>query len=1082
MKKVLAAVFAASAIAAMGAPSPLWLRNTNISPDGNTVAFTFKGDIYTVPFAGGAATRLTTSEEYDSDPYFSPDGSKIAFTSNRRGSADVYVVDAVGGTPVRLTTHSGNERVRGWLNDSTVIFTADIMPSQVDLNGPFFTQLYTVGLRPGRAPRLLLSLAATALSVSPDGRIIFENKKSYENIWRKHEHSAGTPDIYMYSDGMFTPLQTGSTAMRTPVWTGDSSYVFTAEDEGSLNVYSARVGAPGRTRLTSLTTHPVRSLTATPDGSRMAFSYDGEIYTLVPGSEPQRLDVSITTDDYDADHVRRYVSSGADGMAVSNDGKEVAFTLRGDIYVTSTKYETTRRITNTPGQERSMDFAPGGRALVYDAERDSIWKLYIARIPEGDRGFAYATRIDEELLYSSDKPAQQPEFSPDGKKVAFLEDRTTLRVIDLDSRQVTTALDGRFNYSYADGDITFCWSPDSKWLLIDYIGVGGWNNTDIALVAADGSEVVDLTESGYSDSQPAWALGGKAITYATGKYGYRSHGSWGNEDDIVLMALDGDAWDRFNRSAEEAALAEEDEEDDDEAEEEPAPKKKKKGTAEPEAPAFDLANRRYRTARLTENSAHMGDYYLSADGDALYYLAAAPEGGYKLYKRDIREDETEVLAEGLRGGFVADSLGENLFFLTASGISKVSLDDGSATAVEFDAPYDRHPSLEREYIYNHAAREIKDKFYDPTLHGVDWDGYVEAYRRFLPYINNRADFAVLLSELLGELNASHTGASAYSYGAPMETATLGAWFDPDYEGEGLKVVEVLPRGPLGTRSAAIAAGDVILAIDGDTIGAGADYFPLLDDKAGRRTRLTVRRAAGNVEDITVKPSDDISTDLYRRWVEHNQALVDSLSDGRLAYIHIEGMDSPSFRTAYDELLGRYRNREAAIVDTRFNGGGWLHNDVAILLGGKAYATFAPRGQYVGTEPYSQWTKPSVMLVNEANYSDAYGTPYTYQTLGIGELIGAPVPGTMTAVWWEDQIDPMLVFGIPQVTTLGLDGHPLENRQLIPEVTVYNTPAETVAGNDEQIRAAVARLLERLDAEAAPAAGTSPAPAAEGAPR
>lgn len=1034
-----------------------------MSPDGQQIAFTFKGNIYTVPASGGQARQIT-SQSYNTAPFYSPDGSKIAFTSYRNGSADVFVVNAAGGTPVRLTTHSGTENVRGWLNDSTVIFEADIMPAQNDLNAPFFRQIYTVPTSAGKRPTQLASLPMTALSVRPDGTIVFENKKTYENAWRKHEHSAGTPDIWMRdSAGHYTALQQAPTALRTPVWMGTDRYAFTSEEGGSLNVFSAALGDTTLTALTSFTEHPVRFLTGAADGSKLAFSYDGDIYTLIPGQEPVKVEVQISGDDYDADHVRRYVSSGAQSMAVNRAGDEVAFTVRGDLYVTSVKYETTRRITDTPGQERCMDFGPGGKVLVYDSERDGKWNLYLARISEDDRGFAYAPVVTEELLYSSDKPAQQPVFSPDGKKVAFLEDRSTIRVIDVITGQVNTALDGQYNYSYSDGDISFTWSPDSKWLLTDYIGTGGWNNTDIALVKADGSKVVDLTESGYSDSDPHWVLGGKGITYSTGRFGYKSHGSWGNEEDVMLMVLDAETWDKFNRTEEEAALAEEDE--DDAEEETPAvrPRRRRGAAPEPEPDPFDLDGRRYRTRRLTPRSSHMGDYFLSPEGDKLFYLARATEGGYRLYQHDIREDETSVLAAGLRGGFVPDSVGENLFFITSSGMKKLSLSDGDTEDIEFDAIYDRHPSLEREYIFDHAVSLIKDKFYDSNLHGVDWDAYAEHYRSFLPYINNRPDFAILLSELLGELNASHTGASG-GYSSPgMSTASLGAYFDPEYNGEGLRVLGILPRGPLSTHQAGIVPGDVILAIDGDTIAAGADYFPMLDDKADRRTRLTVRKADGTVKTVTVKPIDDHDPLLYRAWVEHNQALVDSLSGGRLAYIHIEGMDAPSFSTAYDELLGKYRNREAAIVDTRFNGGGWLHNDVALLLSGRAYATFAPRGQYVGTEPYSQWTKPSVMLVNEANYSDAYGTPYTYQTLGIGDLVGAPVPGTMTAVWWESQIDPYLVFGIPQVTTLGLDGKPLENKQLQPEVEVYNTPAEITSGNDLQIQAAVRTLLNKLDA-------------------
>ncbi len=631
-----------------------------------------------------------------------------------------------------------------------------------------------------------------------------------------------------------------------------------------------------------------------------------------------------------------------------------------------------------------------------------------------------------------------------------------------------TALDGKFNYSYSDGDVTFEWSPDSRWFLVDYIGYGGWNNTDIALVSEDGATIVDLTESGYSDSNAKWALDGKAITYQTGRYGMKSHGSWGNQSDIMLMALDGEAWEKFRMTEEETALeekAKEEAEKKDADDKDSNKKKDKKEDAdEAEKLSFDTDNRRYRMSRLTDVSARMGDYYLSPKGDKLYYVALSTEGDANLFQKDLKKDETKVLAGDVNGGFIADKKGENLYVLSGSGIKKIDLSSGSGKAIEFEAPYDRRPASEREYIYNHAWQQVKDKFYDENIHGIDWEAYGENYRRFLPYIDNNADFSILLSELLGELNASHTGSSYYGGGANMSTANLGVFYDANYDGDGLKISEIIPRGPLSTRKAGIEAGDIILSIDGETVSNGKDYFPLLEGKAGRKTRLTVRKASGEEKTVEIKPISQgaLNSLLYQRWVERNEKFVDSISDGRIGYVHIQGMDSPSFRTVYDRLLGKYRNCEAVVVDTRFNGGGWLHNDVAQLLSGKEYVRFAPRGRYIGSEPFSQWTKPSVMLVNEANYSDAHGTPYVYQTLKIGDVVGAPVPGTMTAVWWESQIDPSIIFGIPQVTSLDMNGKPLENKQLTPELIIYNTANDITSGNDAQLRGAVEHLLKKVN--------------------
>ena len=272
---------------------------------------------------------------------------------------------------------------------------------------------------------------------------------------------------------------------------------------------------------------------------------------------------------------------------------------------------------------------------------------------------------------------------------------------------------------------------------------------------------------------------------------------------------------------------------------------------------------------------------------------------------------------------------------------------------------------------------------------------------------------------------------------------------------------VLVNGTVAKASVKVKKGDIITKIAGETIEAGKNYYPLLEGKAGRKTMLEIKRASGKCDTVSVRPlsGGELNELLYQRWVERNEAYVDSISGGRIAYVHVRGMDSPSFRAVYDRLLGKYRNAEAVVVDTRWNGGGWLHNDIAILLSGKKYVDYSPRGQYVGSDPFSQWTKPSVMLTNEANYSDAHGTPYTYKTLKIGKLVGAPIPGTMTAVWWEQQIDPTIVFGIPQVTSLDVNGKPLENQQLNPDIEVYNNPGEELNGIDRQLEAAVKALLK-----------------------
>lgn len=1084
MRKFFCAICAVAltGISSLAAPvqNPLWLRNTAISPDGTTIAFTYRGNVYTVPSTGGKATQLTQGS-YNTSPVWSPDGHSIAFASDREGSLDIFLVDANGGTPVRLTTHSGNETPRAFLDNETIVFSSSAQPSQKSINGNFLGVTQTVSTTPGSRPKMFMSAPAGAVSAN-GRRILYQDRKSYEDTYRKHERSSGTADIWLMTLGddddaanaSFTKLTTFNGHDMNPVWVdGSDNYFYLSEEDGTLNVYSASTSGTDKKQLTHFSGTPVRSLSASSKGDMLAFSHDGEIYTLTPGAEPQKVEVTITTDLYQSPVDRKTLTDEATCVAVSPDGKEIAFVAHGNVYVTSKDYSTTRQITATPEQERIVDFSADGRTLVYDSERDGLWQIFTAKIKNPDEeGFTYATEIVEEPLYSSDKPAFQPAFSPDGTKVGFLEDRTELRVIDLATKAVNTALDGKYNYSYTDGDVEFSWSPDSRWFLTSYIGEGGWNNIDVALVAADGSKVVDLTNSGYSDSNAKWALKGKAMLWNTDKQGYRSHGSWGAESDIYIMFFDGEAYDRFLMTKEDVEVHDKLKDKEKEKAEKSDVKKKGKekgkkddatddeGDKPVEPLVFDLENAPYRVVRLTPSSSHLADFYIDNDGENLYYGADGD-----LWHRTLRDKKkTEMIDKD--GGdvfMVPTRKGDQLILVDLGGnIRMLSIPDDDTKTVDFKAKLDHKAAAEREYIFDHAWRQVKDKFYDANLHGVDWERYRDEYKKFLPHISNNYDFAVLLSEMLGELNASHTGGRYYPDKSAAPTAELGAFFDEQWTGDGLKVTEVIHMSPLASKEANVQPGEIIMAINGDAIKAGADYFPMLEGKAGEKVRLTIAGTDGSTRDIYVKPTFSVSNQLYRRWVEHNRHIVDSISGGKVGYVHVAGMDSRSFRTVYEEMLGLHRNADAIIVDTRYNGGGWLHNDLAVLMAGKEYARFTPRGRYIGSEPFSQWHKSSVMLVNEANYSDGYGAPYAYQTLGLGDIVGAPIPGTMTAVWWEYQIDPTIIFGIPQVTNSTLDGKPLENLQLNPDVLIYNQPGDALKGYDAQLEGATRHLLDKIN--------------------
>lgn len=1055
----------------MAQDSPLWLRRNDISPDGTKIVFNYKGDLYVVPTAGGEAQQITTNSAYDTDPMWTADGKEIIFASYREKGKDIYKVSEKGGAPVRLTTHPANETPLAVLEDGRILYTAAIQQDATYGDFPGNAQLYIIGKDGGKAQQVT-SLPVSALSVNKEGTIIYEDWKGYEDALRKHHTSSVTRDIWVYrpaagekkftinGQGSFTKLSGFKGEDRNPVFDADgNTFYYLSEADGTINVYKSSLNAPEKTeQLTFFKGNPVRHLSVADNGT-MSFSYDGELYRMNKGSQPEKININIVTDQTQRPVVEQTITSGADDLAVSPDGKEIAIVLRGDVFVTSAEHRTTKRITNTAVQERGVSFSKDGRTLYYASERNGHWGIWATSLTDkNDKGFTYAVKMEEKLITKPGETCFQMLVSPDGKMIAYLKDRTAVAVMDIKSGKETILLDKSVNYSYQDGDQNFAWSPDSRYILCNYQANGGWNNEDVALINVETGEITDLTESGYTDSNFKWALGGKAMTWASDKAGYRSHGSWGAEDDIYIMFFDGKRYLDFQMDKEEREIADMMKDDKEKKEE-----KKDSLKAEKKQPELELQldDRKDRIIRLTRSSGRLGDHYLTADGKKLYYMVRL-ESGMDLCMLDIESGSVKVVSKGVYGSIYPGPDDKHVYILSGSGISKMSTANGSRENISFSGDFEYKAAEEREYIFNHTWKQVNEKFYVADIHGIDWEGYKKTYEKFLPHIDNNFDFQEMLSEMLGELNGSHTGAR-YQYRSGLNIADLGVLYDLDYAGDGLKIKEVVKGGTLYIQDPEIKAGDIIEAIDGVKITVDMNWYDLLKMKAGKKMLISISKGGKKAVDMYVTPASSMSAQLYKRWVEQRAEMVKKLSNGRVGYVHVEGMDSESFRRVYSDLLGKYRTCEAVIVDTRHNGGGWLHDDLATLLDGTGYIRFEPRGQYIGTEPYNKWTKPSCVLVGEDNYSDACGFPYVYKTLGIGKLIGAPVPGTMTAVWWETQIDPSLVFGIPQVGAIAVEeGRYLENMQIEPDILVYNDPASVLRGEDKQLEAAVAEMLKTID--------------------
>ena len=1046
-----AGLFLLLAAAAAAQDEAVLARHPAPSPDGSTIAFSYHGDIWVAPTAGGRALRLTVHQAYDHQPKWSPDGSEIAFSSDRFGNDDVYVIPAAGGEATRLTFLSTADVVCGWTPDGERI----LFHSRRDFSAHRVPLIYSVPRAGGMATEFMPEFGSEG-TLSPDGTWLAFTSGYRSYWWRRNYRGAGNNDIWIWNTitGEYRRLTDHPGNDAFPMWCADGTAIYYLSDaDGGDNIWRVEIESGERTRITSHTDDGPRFPSISADGSLIAYELGTDLYTLrTDGGEPIRLAAVAPTDSRFNATERRTFSNNADEMEPSPDNEEIAFVVRGELFAMREEGGRTARLTSNSARDHDFVWKPDGTALVFISDREGNYDLYLVESDDPDE-----SRLSRALAFTvtslTDDPADEwsPRFSPDGSRLAYVRGNGDLRVIDWETREDTLLLAGWMQPDYS-------WSPDGRW--IAYSRPDGEFNNDVWIIPAAGGEAVNITRHPDEDSSPVWSADGRKLAFVSKRLG-----DGGDNYDIWFVFLRLEDHERTAEEWEDLEDAEEDGANGEEEEEE-----------EELVVEIDFEEIHLRLRRVTSMPGSETDVAISPDGET-FAFASDNSGEDELWT--VKWDGSE-LQQLTRGGADPAAIrwssdGKKIYFLRSGGtIQSVAAGGGSPTSHSFQARMTIDHPAERLQKFEEGWRTLNARFYDPHFHGADWAALREQYRPWaLAAVENR-DFNDVFNMMLGHLDASHLGMRGPFGGGPSDaTGMLGLRFDPDNAGPGLLVTEVLRDGPCDKEAARVRPGQYLLEIDGRPVSMATNIHALLVDTVDRQVALTVADSpdADETQRLIVRPVNTgaVSQLLYESFIRQRRDMTHRFSDDRIGYLHIQSMGMPSLQRFEHELYSEAHGREAIVIDVRNNGGGWTTDMLLAILQVRPHARTMPRdgdewGYPQDRRPLYAYWRPLVVLCNEYSYSNAEIFPWAIKTLGRGLIIGQQTNGAVISTGARGLIDGSYV-RVPFRGWYVLDSNiNMERNGCPPDIVVEVQPGDEAAGIDRQLERAVQELLSQLDGE------------------
>ena len=1026
MNRILAVSLLLILPAAIHAQEPIrFARSPDISPDGKTVAFSYLGDIWLVDAKGGEAHHLTMHEKHDYNPIFSPDGKWIAFSSNRHGQYDVFVVPVKGGRPERLTFDSADDHPTGWSPDSEhVLFMSG---RNIDL--PMRAELFSISIHGGAVKQISVFEGRDGVCSPKGDRIAYVRGPG--QWFRKGYRGSANDDIWICNaDGSKNRQMTNHLGQDSyPMWSADGKYLYYVSDVASsvanltkIAIADADNPLPATVPVPQVVTHhkddSVRRARMCANGEFIVYECGADIWihSLKTGKD-RKLHIEVNADDKTNTESLKTFTTGATEFAWSPNEQHVAFVVHGEIFLMPRTGGKSKRLTDHPAFDHGIAWAPDGKKIAFLSDRDGHEDIYLLEANDPDHpNFAEAHRFKVTRLTNAAQAEMGVSFSPDGKRIAFL--RTgKLMSMDPDGKNEKVLVSDRQVIDYE-------FSPNGTWLC--YAGMDGSFASELFIIPAGGATTDDpprnITRFATYNSGVTWSRTGSRLAFISQRKG--------NILAAYVMSL-----------------------------QKPAAPGAFLGTD------IDWENIHLRVKLPAQMNA--AECAISGDGSRIAFRATS-DGSEDLWLANADGGSVTRLTTGnLKPTQIVWSrwFPGQIYFRDTAGNLRSLVIGGPAVVGPIVVPFNAKMTVRQDELFlemfDQSWRALNENFYDDKFHGADWKAIRAKYRPLVAHCALKEDLYALIALMLGELNASHLGITGNLDAPEQQTAELGLIFDRTYPGPELKIAEIIKGGPADQRGLNIKPGEFITRIDGHDLTDKTNLARLLNDKIGevvvvhvtpnpkslvRARRLEIRGAS----------RAGINPFMYERWIKRNADRVSQLSKGKLGYIHISGMDEPGLERFVRTLYSDNFDKDGIVLDVRYNGGGFTHDQVLNYLTGKEHTVFTHRNGSSGLVVRAhdrKWSKPLTLLINNRTYSDAEIFPHAFRTWGLGKLVGQPTGGFVIFTQPITLIDGS-TFRTPNVGVHTIKGINMEKEGVTPDVLIEAHPDQLARGLDVQLEKAV----------------------------